>query len=243
MARPLMPKATAVWLLDNTALTFEQIAEFCGMHLLEVQAIADGEVAIGMQGLDPVAAGELTKEEIDRCVADSSASLKPAEQKIPQPKARPKGARYTPLSKRQVRPDGIAWLLKNYPELSDGQISKLVGTTKPTINSVRDKTHWNSPNIKPQNPVGLGLCSEPDLEKAVTIARASAGTVHAPAAVEEPAQPEVSPLAAMPPAATPLPETPATPLPETPAAALPETPAAPAAPASEEPAPAEEKTD
>ena len=172
MARPLMPKATAVWLLDNTALTFEQIAEFCGMHLLEVQAIADGEVAIGMQGLDPVAAGELTKEEIERCAADPDAKLKPAEQKNPQPKARPKGARYTPLSKRQVRPDGIAWLLKHHPELSDAQISKLLGTTKNTINAVRDRSHWNSSNIRARDPMDLGLCSYADYNAAVETARA-----------------------------------------------------------------------
>ncbi len=182
MIRPLMPKATAVWLIENTALTFDQIAEFCALHELEVQAIADGEVAIGMQGLDPIAAGELTKEEIDRCSGDPSARLKAAEPATPVPQARPKGARYTPVSKRQDRPDAIAWLLKNYPELADPQIAKLIGTTKPTINAVRERTHWNAPNIKPQNPVGLGLCSEAELEKAVNLARARAGTVHAPAA-------------------------------------------------------------
>ncbi len=179
MARPLMPKATAVWLVENTALTFEQIAGFCSLHPLEVQAIADEEVATGMQGMDPIASGQLTQSEIDRCTTDPSASLKPAAPSIPLSKLKSKGARYTPLSKRQDRPDAIAWLLKNYLELSDGQISKLIGTTKSTINAIRDKSHWNAPNIKPQNPVGLGLCSGADLEKAIAIARARAGTVHA----------------------------------------------------------------
>lgn len=178
MARPLMPKATAVWLTENTSLTFEQIAEFCEMHPLEVQAIADGEVAIGMQGRDPIATGELTQDEIDRCSADPNARLRHTEINIPMPEARPKGARYTPVSKRQDRPDAIAWLLKNYTELSDAQICKLVGTTKPTIDKVRERTHWNSPNIKPRNPVSLGICSERELEKEVDLARARSGTVH-----------------------------------------------------------------
>ncbi len=178
MAHTLMPKATAVWLVENTALSFEQIAEFCGIHALEVQAIADGEVASGMQGRDPIAHGELTEAEIERCVADPTARLQPAKARIPQPTARPKGARYTPVAKRQERPDAIAWLLKNYPELSDTQIGKLIGTTKATIDKVRDKTHWNSGNIKPQNPVSLGLCSESELEKQIDLARARTGTVH-----------------------------------------------------------------
>jgi hypothetical protein len=171
MAQPLMPKATAVWLVENTALTFEQIADFCNLHPLEVQAIADGEVGSGIQGLDPIISGELTQEEIDRCVGDSDARLTAASSRVPEARAKPKGARYTPVSKRQDRPDAIAWLLKNYPELSDAQISRLIGTTKPTIHSVRSKTHWNSQNIKPQNPVGLGLCSTHDLEMAVIVAR------------------------------------------------------------------------
>ena len=182
MARPLMPKATAVWLVENTALTFRQIAEFCGLHELEVQAIADDEVAVGMQGLDPVQTGELTQEELTRCEGDPTASLKAAKPSLPLPKAKTKGARYTPVAKRQDRPDAIAWLVKNYPEMSDGQISKLIGTTKPTIMSVRDRSHWNTSNIKPQNPVGLGLCTANDLEKIIAIARARAGTVHGPAA-------------------------------------------------------------
>ena len=172
MALPLMPKATAVWLVENTVLTFDQIAEFCGMHPLEVQAIADDEVAIGVLGLDPIANGQLTIEEIERCATDAKQRLKMAKPTLPLPQSKPKGARYTPVSKRQDRPDAIAWLLKNYPELSDAQISRLIGTTKPTINAIRDKTHWNTPNIKPQNPVNLGLCSGEVLEKVVARARA-----------------------------------------------------------------------
>jgi len=175
MAHPLMPKATAVWLVENTALTFEQISAYCGLHELEVQAIADGEVATGMQGLDPIAGGELTQEELDRCAADPDSRMEMAKPNIPLPKARSKGARYTPLSKRQDRPDAIAWLVRNQPDFSDSQISKLIGTTKPTINAIRERSHWNMPNIKPQNPVNLGLCSSDDLEKAVALARARAG--------------------------------------------------------------------
>jgi uncharacterized protein len=181
MAQPLMPKATAVWLVDNTALTFDQIADYCGLHNLEVQAIADGEVAPGMQGLDPTANGQLTKEEIIRCEADVTSRMEMAKPTVPLPKVRQKGARYTPISKRQDRPDAIAWLLRSYPELSDAQISRLIGTTKPTINAIRDKTHRNSATIKPQSPVYLGLCAAPDLEKMIAIARARAGTTHTPA--------------------------------------------------------------
>ena len=190
MALPLMPHATAVWLVENTALTFEQIAEFCGMHMLEVQAIADGEVDVGMRGLDPLISGQLTKEEVERCQADTTARIELAIPDIPLPSARTKGARYTPVSKRQDRPDAISWLVKTYPELSDAQISKLIGTTKPTINAVREKSHWNTTNITPQNPVSLGLCSQAELEGVVDVARARAGTVHgqkpAPSAAAEP---------------------------------------------------------
>lgn len=199
MAQPLMPKATAVWLVENTALSFEQIAEFVGLHELEVQAIADGEVAVGMQGADPISSGVLTQEEIDRCQADPNAMLKMIKATLPQPKVRGKGARYTPVSKRQDRPDAIAWILKHHPEMTDAQMSRLIGTTKPTIKSVRERSHWNISNIKPQSPVGLGLCSEADLEKMVAIARAKAGTVHAPQAeevkpeaVREPRLPDMS---------------------------------------------------
>ncbi len=171
MVLPLMPKATAVWLVENTALSFEQIAEFTGMHELEVQAIADGEVAIGIVGVNPVANGQLTQEDLERAEGDPKVKLRLNKTDIPIPKARAKGARYTPVSKRQDRPDAIAWLLKHHPELTDAQISRLIGTTKPTILSVRDRSHWNAANIKPQNPVTLGLCTEPELEKMVVIAQ------------------------------------------------------------------------
>ena len=179
MPHPLMPKATAVWLIDKTTLTFDQIAQFCGLHELEVQAIADGEVAPGMHGLNPISRGELAQEELDRCQKDASAQLIMVEPDKPQPNARKKGARYTPVSKRGDRPNAIAWLLKNYPELTDPQISKLIGTTKPTINAIRSRTHWNTSNITPQNPVGLGLCSGDDLEEALTRTKARAGKIHA----------------------------------------------------------------
>src|ERR1700739_4997320 len=166
MTTPLMPKATAGWLIEKTALTFTQIADFCGMHPLEVQAIADGEVAQGIVGYDPVANGQLTIEEIRRCEADTSARLKLLPSTLPAPK-RARGARYTPVAKRNDRPDGIAFLLRNYPQLSEAQIAKLMGTTKETIQKVRDRTHWNSANIKPRDPVILGLCSQTDLNAMV----------------------------------------------------------------------------
>jgi uncharacterized protein len=172
MPAPLMPKATAVWLVENTSLTFEQIADFCELHPLEIQAIADGEVANQMQGLDPVANGQTTMEEIARCQADPEARLKLSPQAKPQQMFRHKGPRYTPIAKRQDKPDAIAFLLRNHPELSDTQISKLIGTTKPTIAAVRDRTHWNSPNIKPRHPVELGLCTVAELEEALSRARA-----------------------------------------------------------------------
>ncbi|HML10001.1 MAG TPA: cell cycle transcriptional regulator TrcR [Stellaceae bacterium] len=168
MRSPLMPKATAVWLVENTSLTFDQIAEFCGLHPLEVQAIADGEVAIQMLGLDPVANGQTTAAEIERCQADPEARLVLSESAIPPQYVRHKGPRYTPIAKRQDKPDAIFYLLRNHPELSDAQICRLVGTTKPTINAVRDRTHWNSPNIKPRHPVGLELCTLEELDAAVT---------------------------------------------------------------------------
>ena len=171
MAAPLMPKATAVWLVENTSLTFEQIADFCLLHPLEIQAIADGEVANQMQGLDPVANGQTTAEEIERCQADPQTRLKLSPQALPPQLFKHKGPRYTPVAKRQDKPDAIAFLLKSHPELSDAQISKLIGTTKPTIAAVRDRTHWNSPNIKPRHPVGLGLCTIEELEAAISHAR------------------------------------------------------------------------
>jgi uncharacterized protein len=173
MDRPLMPKATAVWLVENTSLTFEQIAEFCGLHPLEVKGIADGEVGAGIRGLDPVASGQLERSEIERAQKDTKARLKlakPAAVGIKQAKRR--GPRYTPLSKRQDRPDAIAWLLRNFPELSDQQLCKLLGTTKTTVNAVRDRTHWKSAEIRPRDPVLLGLCSQIDLDAAVIAARA-----------------------------------------------------------------------
>ena len=172
MPAPLMPKATAVWLVENTSLTFEQIADFCELHPLEIQAIADGEVANQMQGLDPVANGQTTMEEIERCQADPQARLKLSPQALPQQMFRHKGPRYTPIAKRQDKPDAIAFLLRNYPELLDAQISKLIGTTKPTIAAVRDRTHWNSPNIKPRHPVELGLCTVAELDEALQRVRA-----------------------------------------------------------------------
>ncbi|MCX2560236.1 DUF1013 domain-containing protein [Acetobacter farinalis] len=168
---PLMPKATAVWLIEKTALSFTQIAEFCGMHPLEVQAIADGEVAQGIVGYDPVANHQLKLEEIHRCEANPDARLKILATSNPV-KRRSKGARYTPVAKRHDRPDGIAFLLRNFPQLNDLQIVKLLGTTKDTIAKVRDKQHWNTPNIKPRDPVTIGLCSQMDLNAAVNAATA-----------------------------------------------------------------------
>ncbi|MBB3172637.1 hypothetical protein FHR90_000451 [Endobacter medicaginis] len=169
MTLPLMPKATAVWLIEKTALTFTQIAEFCGMHPLEVQAIADGEVAQGIVGYDPVANHQVTAEEITRCEADPAARLKILPQAHPAPK-KGRGARYTPVAKRNDRPDAIAYVLRNFPQLGEAQIVKLLGTTKDTIQKVRDRQHWNSANIKPRDPVILGLCSQTDLNAMVNAA-------------------------------------------------------------------------
>ena len=169
MTLPLMPKATAVWLIEKTALTFTQIADFCGMHPLEVQAIADGEVAQGIVGYDPVQNVQVTAAEIKRCEADENARLKILAPVMPPPK-KGRGARYTPVAKRNDRPDGIAFLLRNYPQLTEAQVGKLMGTTKDTIHKVRDRTHWNSSNIKPRDPVILGLCSQTDLNAAITAA-------------------------------------------------------------------------
>lgn len=185
MGRPLMPKATAVWLVESTSLTFEQIADFCGMHKLEIQAIADGEIAQGIVGLDPIASGQLSREEIERCQRDPSARLQPSEPVTRVVTSKRRRARYTPVSKRQDRPDAIAWLLKNHLELSDSQISKLIGTTKPTINAVRDRTHWNAPNIKPRDPVQLGMCSQRELDEALAQARKYKPSYHEPAGEPE----------------------------------------------------------
>ena len=185
MAAPLMPKATAVWLVENTSLTFDQIADFCELHPLEVQAIADGEVAVQMQGLDPVANGQTTTEEIERCQKDTDARLKLSPQAVPQQFVKHRGPRYTPISKRQDKPDAIAYLLRTHPELSEAQITKLIGTTKPTIAAVRDRTHWNSANIKPRHPVGLGLCTMDELDQALARALRSKGRVPAEMVSEE----------------------------------------------------------
>lgn len=168
-ALPLMPKATAVWLIEKTALTFTQIAEFCGMHPLEVQAIADGEVAQGIVGYDPIANHQLTQAEITRCEKDPEARLKILPPANPINR-RSKGARYTPVAKRNDRPDAIAFILRNFPQLSEQQTSKLLGTTKDTIEKIRTKQHWNSANIKPRDPVTLGLCSQTDLNAMVLAA-------------------------------------------------------------------------
>jgi hypothetical protein len=163
-----MPKATAVWLVENTALTFQQIADFCNLHELEVKGIADGDVALGIKGLDPVASGQLAREELEKAQADHSYRMKVQESKVVLPPAKSKkGPRYTPVSRRQDRPDAIAWLMRYHPELTDAQIMKLVGTTKSTIQSIRDRTHWNAQNIKPVDPVTLGLCTQLELDLAV----------------------------------------------------------------------------
>ncbi|HYD04431.1 MAG TPA: cell cycle transcriptional regulator TrcR [Reyranella sp.] len=174
MPQVLMPKATAVWLVENTTLTFDQISAFTGLHPLEIQAIADGEVAGGMTGLDPTTNGQLTKEEIKRAEGDPNARLKLSPRDVPMPVARSKGPRYTPVAKRQDRPDAIAWLLKVHPELQDSQVAKLVGSTKSTVQSVRDRTHWNMQNVRPRDPVTLGLCTLKDLNDAVDKARRKA---------------------------------------------------------------------
>lgn len=172
---PLMPKATAVWLVENTALSFEQIADFCGMHPLEISGIADGEVSGGIRGLDPIAGGQLNADEIARCEKNPSEKLQilgTAKQYISQ---KAKGSRYTPVARRQDKPDAIAWLIKNFPTMTDAQISKLVGTTKNTIAAVRGKTHWNSSNIKPRDPVLLGLCTQTHLDAAAATIKPEPG--------------------------------------------------------------------
>jgi hypothetical protein len=169
MADVLMPRATAVWLLDNTTLTFAQIAKFCGLHHLEVKGIADGDVAENMRGVDPIAGGMLSREEIAKGEENPDYELQLAKSKIahiPQPKR--KGSRYTPVIRRQDKPDAVAWFIRNHPEVTDAQIIKLIGTTKTTINNVRDKSHWNSQNIRPVDPVTLGLCSQIELDEVIS---------------------------------------------------------------------------
>ena len=172
MAKPIMAKATAVWLVDNTTISFKQIADFVGMHELEVQGIADGDVAAGVKGFDPIANNQLTQEEIDKAEKDPLHKLKLKFNPAAAGEEKRRGPRYTPLSKRQDRPNSILWLVKFHPELSDGQIAKLVGTTKPTIQSIRERTHWNIANMQPIDPVALGLCKQSELDAAVQKAAA-----------------------------------------------------------------------
>ncbi|MEZ5816380.1 MAG: cell cycle transcriptional regulator TrcR [Hyphomicrobiaceae bacterium] len=188
--KPLMPKATAVWLVENTSLTFDQIAELCGLHNLEVKGIADGDVAQGIKGQDPISSGQLTREEIARAETNPSYRLRLAEPKYEMPVIKSKkGPRYTPVSRRHDRPNAVLWLQRNHPELKDSQIMRLVGTTKPTIAAIRDRTHWNSANLQPQDPVTLGLCSQIDLDAEVKKAskRLPVGTAPAGAPESEPA--------------------------------------------------------
>ncbi|WP_293944413.1 DUF1013 domain-containing protein [Sphingomonas sp.] len=173
MAQPLMPHATAAWLVDNSALSFEQIAEFCGLHILEIQAIADDTAATKLTGRDPIRAGELTHEEIEKGQNDPEHHLKM--HKEPDPIRRTKGPRYTPVSKRQDKPDGIAWILRNHPEVTDGAIGKLIGTTRTTIAALRERSHWNMANIQPKDPVTLGLTTQRELDAAVAKAAKAAG--------------------------------------------------------------------
>jgi uncharacterized protein len=170
----LMPKATAVWLIENTSLGFKQIADFCSLHPLEVQGIANEDVAKGIRGVDPIAAGFLSREEIANGEADENYKLQALEQKrIDLPQTKRRGARYTPIARRQDRPDAIAWFLKNHPEVPDSKIVKLIGTTKSTIDQVRNRTHWNSNQIKPVDPVTIGLCSQIELDAVVADAAAA----------------------------------------------------------------------
>lgn len=186
MAEILMPKATAVWLVDNTALTFEQIADFTGLHHLEIKGIADGDVAAGVRGTDPVVAGQLSREELDKAEKNPDYRMEVSKPKYSEfQETKRKGPRYTPLSRRQNRPDAIAWLVRNHPELTDPQISKLVGTTKTTIQAVRERSHWNSPNIKPTDPVSLGLCTQIDLDAMVTKASSRRKQMEADGAIEK----------------------------------------------------------
>ena len=204
---PLMPKATAVWLVDNTSLSFDQVAEFCKLHPLEVKAIADGDAAQGIKGADPIQTGQLTREEITKAEAEPEYRLHLANQKVrlPEPKSRKKGPRYTPVSRRQDRPNAILWLVRNHPELKDSQIMRLVGTTKSTILGIRERTHWNAASLSPLDPVTLGLCSQIDLDFEVQRASkekpvpAESGVTLLPAAVttapreeEEELQPAVA---------------------------------------------------
>ena len=181
MNLPLMPKATAVWLIENTTLTFDQIARFCGMHPLEVKGIADGEVGVGISGESPIAKDQLTREEIKRCEQNPNATLHLSDQaqnhvKITSKKR--KTAHYTPIAKRQDKPDAVVWLLRYCPDVTDQQIMKLIGTTKTTIASIKTRSHWNMNNIKPRDPVLLGLCSQTDLDKVLERYRVAGEEIH-----------------------------------------------------------------
>jgi hypothetical protein len=186
MTQILMPKATAVWLIDNTGMTFKQISEFCNLHILEVEGIADGDVAAGIRGADPIANGQINREEIEKAEKDPDYAMKANsfDSDELQPSKKKKGPRYTPLSRRQDRPDAIAWLVRYHPEVSDAQISKLIGTTKPTIKSIRDRTHWKINTINPTDPVSLGLCSQIDLDALVKKAAEKKAKEEAENAVE-----------------------------------------------------------
>jgi len=184
-----MPKATAVWLVDNTSLTFEQIADFCGLHELEVKGIADGQVAQGIKGMDPISSGQLTRDEIAKAQEDSGYRMTLAKSKVKVPETKTKRRpKYTPVSRRHDRPNAIYWLLRNHMELRDSQIMRLVGTTKPTIQSIRERSHWNMSNLQPQDPVALGLCKQMDLDaevqKAAKRAESEKGETSAPASPE-----------------------------------------------------------
>ena len=171
---PLMPKATAIWLVENTSLSFRQIANFCGMHELEIKGIADGEVGAGIKGLNPITNNQLTKEEIERCSNDSDLELQIITNEISaKTEQSKKKKKYTPLSKRQDRPDAVYWLIRNHPELKDSQVARLVGSTKSTIDAIRNRTHWNMANIRPQDPIGLGLCRQIELDEAIAKAERS----------------------------------------------------------------------
>jgi hypothetical protein len=164
---PIMPKATAVWLIDNTTLTFKQISDFCGMHELEVKGIADGDVAQGIIGIDPLVTGQLSSAELARCIADPKAEMHISANIVDSlvGKKKKKSTKYTPVARRQDKPDAIYWLIKTCPDINDSQIAKLVGTTKSTIAAIRDRSHWNMKNIRPRDPVLLGICSQSDLDK------------------------------------------------------------------------------
>lgn len=192
MSKILMPKATAVWFIDNTVLTFEQISKFCDLHILEVKGIADGDVAAGIRGADPIANGQITRSEIEKAEADPNyemvANVFDRDPVGASGKKKRKGPRYTPLSRRQDRPDAIAWLVRKHPELSDAQISKLIGTTKPTIKSIRDRTHWKSTTLNPTDPVSLGLCRQIDLDEAVAKAAEKQRKADAKTAPKDPGE-------------------------------------------------------